>query len=322
MKLGIIGTGMIAKVMAKTVGQMKDMECYAVASRNLERAEKFATEQFFKKAYGSYEEMLEDPEVELVYIATPHSEHYNYAKLCIEYGKPSLVEKPFMVNAKQTKEILELAEDKKVFIQEAMWTRFMPSRNMIDEIISSGQIGEVSTVAANLGYRNCMIPRMHDPELAGGALLDLGVYPLNFSSMVVGNDIKKTMTHCMLSKEGVDEQNVMILEYKNGVVATLRSSMLSDTDQSGFVYGSKGYILAKNINNITEIEVYGMNRELINSYQVPLQITGYEYEVMASRRAILQNKLECEEMTHEETMILMKQMDQLRKDWGMKYPFE
>jgi predicted dehydrogenase len=322
MKFAIIGTGMIAKIMAKTVGQMKNMECYAVASRDLEKAKQFAETYSFQKAYGSYEEMLEDKEVELVYVATPHSEHYKHAKLCITHKKACLVEKPFMVNAKQAEEILKLAEEEQVFITEAMWTRFMPSRNMINEIISSDQIGEVTAVAANLGYRNYMIQRMHDPKLAGGALLDLGVYPLNFASMVLGNQVVKTASHCMKTSEGVDEQNVMILEYENGTVATLRSTMLSDTDQSGFVYGTKGYLRAKNINNVTEIEVYGENRELKNTYQVPLQITGYEYEVEATRKAIQQKKLECEEMSHKETRILMKRMDQFREDWGIKYPFE
>lgn len=322
MKFGIIGTGMIAKVMAKTVAQMKDMQCYAVASRDIERAKKFAATYSFQKPYGSYEEMVKDPEVELIYIATPHSEHYTHAKLCIEHNKPCLVEKPFMVNALQAKEVLELAESKNVFISEAIWTRFMPSRSMINEIILSDQIGEVTGIVANLGYRNCEIQRMYDPMLAGGALLDLGVYPLNFASMILGNKIAKTKSHCVLTKTGVDEQNVMILEYENGVIATLSSSMLSDTDQGGFVYGTKGYLLAKNINNVTEIEVYGLNRERMNTYQVPFQITGYEYEVEASRRAVLQKKKECTEMPHSETMIIMKQMDDFRKEWGIKYPFE
>jgi len=322
MKFAIIGTGMIAKVMAKTVGQMKNMECYAVASRDIKKAKEFASSYSFQKAYGSYEEMVKDKEVELVYIATPHSEHYNHAKLCIANKKACLVEKPFMVNALQAEEIIQLAEQEGVFISEAMWTRFMPSRSMINEIISCGQIGEVTSVAANLGYRNCMVPRMSDPVLAGGALLDLGVYPLNFASMVLGNQIKKTISHCIKTKEGVDAQNTMILEYENGTVATLRSTMLSDTDQSGFVYGTKGYLLAKNINNVSEIKVYGLNRELRNTYQVPLQITGYEYEVEAARRAALQKKKECDEMSHEETMILMRLMDQFREEWGVKYPFE
>ncbi len=322
MKFGIIGAGKIAAVMAGTVGQMKEMECYAIASRSQEKADAFAKEHGFKKAFGSYEEMLQDPEVELIYIATPHSEHYEHAKLCIEYGKPCLVEKPFMVNAKQAEEIFVLAEQKGVFISEAMWTRFMPSREMLDEIISSGQIGEVTSVSANLGYRIYMIPRMNDPKLAGGALLDLGIYPLNFASMVLGNAIKKTTSHVMLTENGLDEQNVMILEYENGVVATTRSTMLSTTEQSGFVYGTEGYLIARNINNISHIDVYNLNREQVHSYEVPEQITGYEYEVEASRRAILHGALECEEMPHSETMAIMKLMDHFREEWGVKYPFE
>lgn len=322
MRLGIIGTGMIAKMMAKTVRGMKDVSLYAVSSRSQKRAEYFAKNEGVEKAYGSYESMLEDTKVDLVYVATPHPAHYAHAKLCIMHGKASLVEKPFMINTKEAKEILALAKEKQVFITEAIWTRYMPSRNMINEIIASDEIGEVTAIDANLGYRNCMIPRMYKPELAGGALLDLGVYPLNFASMILGNDIKKTVSHVKLTDQGLDEQNVMILEYKSGPVATLRSSMLSDTDQSGFVYGTKGYLVAKNINNVTEIEVYGPNREWKRTVKVPKQITGYEYEVKACKKALEEGKLFCEEMPHEESIILMKQMDAFRAKWGIKYPFE
>lgn len=322
MKVGIIGTGKIAKTMVKTIAGMSGVECYAVSSRSLERADMFAKDQGVTKAYGSYEAMLEDPEVDLVYVATPHSEHYKHAKLCIEHGKPSLVEKPFTVNAKEAKEILELAKEKQVFITEAIWTRYMPSRKMINEIIESGEIGEVTAIDANLGYRNCDLQRMKDPALAGGALLDLGVYPLNFASMIMGNHIKKTVSHVKLTDLGVDEQNVMILEYESGAVATLRSTMLSDTDQTGYVYGTDGYLLVNNINNVTDIEVYGKRKKLKNTLRTPGQITGYEYEVQACKKALEEGKLYCEEMPHEDTLALMEQMDSFRADWGIRYPFE
>lgn len=322
MKLGIIGTGKIAKVMVRTVAGMPDVEMYAVSSRSIERAEAFAKEQEVSKAFGSYEDMLKDPEVDLVYVASPHSEHCKHAKLCIEYGKPSLVEKPFTVNAKEAKEVLEYAKEKQVFITEAIWTRYMPSRKMIQEIIDKGEIGEVTALEANLGYCIFNVPRMYKPELAGGALLDLGVYPLNFASMFMGNDIKNKLSHVKLTDTGVDEQNVMILEYEKGAVATLRSTMLSDTDQIGYIYGTKGYLTAHNINNVTSVDVYGARKKLLRSIQVPDQITGYEYEVEACKKALEEGKLFCEEMLHEETITIMEQMDAFRAEWGIKYPFE
>ena len=152
MKIGILGAGGIAVQMAKTVAGMKDVENYAVAARSLERAQAFAEKYGFSKAYGSYEEMLADPQVDLVYIATPHSHHYLHAKMCLEAGKNVLCEKAFTVNADQARKLFALAKEKDLLITEAIWTRYMPSRKMIDDIISSGVIGEVTAVTANLNY--------------------------------------------------------------------------------------------------------------------------------------------------------------------------
>lgn len=322
MNIGIIGAGSIARKMAYTVNGMDDAVCYGIASRSLEKAEKFAEEYGMKKAYGSYEAMVEDSDIDLVYIATPHSHHYEHAMLCIEHGKPVLCEKAFTANAKQAEAVLKAAKEKEVFITEAIWTRYMPSRKMIDAIIASGEIGEVTSLTANLGYLIRHIQRIYDPALAGGALLDVGIYPLNFASMVLGNDIEEMVSSCVLTDTGVDEQNAIILKYKNGVLATLHSGSLAGTEQYGIVYGTKGYLIAENINNINKIKVYTPNRELIKELHVPEQITGYEDEVRASIKAIREGKLECAEMPHEETLTMMRIMDELRAQWGVKYPFE
>ena len=187
MKIGILGAGGIAVQMAKTVAGMKDVENYAVAARSFERAQAFAEKYGFSKAYGSYEEMLADPQVDLVYIATPHSHHYLHAKMCLEAGKNVLCEKAFTVNADQARKLFALAKEKDLLITEAIWTRYMPSRKMIDDIISSGVIGEVTAVTANLNYAISEVERIRKPELAGGALLDVGVYTINFASMVLGD---------------------------------------------------------------------------------------------------------------------------------------
>lgn len=322
MKIGILGAGNIARNMANTLNAMDDAQFYAVGSRSMEKAEKFAKEYGAQKAYGSYEDLVSDAEVELVYVATPHSHHFEHAKLCIEHGKPVLCEKAFMANAKQAKEIFELAKEKNVFITEAIWTRYLPSRKMIDDVIASGEIGEVTFVTANLGYDIKDVERMQNPELAGGSLLDVGIYPLTFISMVLGNEIKEVVSTCTKTATGMDEQNAIILKYDNGVMAMAHSGMLAGTEQYGIVYGTKGYLIAENLNNVTGIKVYTKERKLIRELSVPKQITGFEYQVRASMKAIREGRLECEEIPHEESVIMMELMDRLRADWGIRYPFE
>lgn len=205
MRVGIMGAGIIAKKMALTLNLMEETTCYAIASRSLEKAQDFAKENKVEKAYGSYEEMLLDEEVELVYIATPHSHHYECAMLCLKYKKPVLCEKAFMANAAQTKEVLEAFERENIFITEAIWTRYLPSRVMVEEAIAAGEIGQVTMASGNLGYELTKIERLMKPELAGGALLDVGVYPLNFISMVLGTEVEEIITSCTKTETGVDE---------------------------------------------------------------------------------------------------------------------
>lgn len=322
MNIGILGAGNIARNMAKTLNRMDDAVCFAVASRGKEKAEKFAKEFGIQKAYGSYEELVSDPDVELVYIATPHSHHFEHAKLCIAHGKSVLCEKAFTANAAQARELITYAEEKKVFITEAIWVRYLPSRRMLEEIIEGGEIGEITSVTANLGYDIKNVERLQKPELAGGALLDVGIYPLTFISMILGNDVREVISTCTKTVTGVDEQNVVILKYDNGVLATAHSGMLAGTEQYGIIYGTKGYIIAENINNISMIKVYTKDRKLVREMKVPEQITGFEYQVRASMKAIREGKLECEEMPHAETIVMMELMDRLRADWDVKYPFE
>lgn len=322
MKIGILGAGGIARVMAETVNGMEEAQCYAVAARDLGRAQKFAEEFGVEKAYGSYEEMLQDPQVELVYIATPHSHHYEHVKLCLEHGKHVLCEKAFTANAAQAEEILKMAEEKGLLLTEAIWTRYMPMRKTIDEVVASGIIGKITSLSANLGYVIEQNERIHAPELAGGALLDLTVYPLNFASMVFGDDIVKVDASCVKIDTGVDGQDNVMLTYRDGKMATMYTTIHAQTDRRGMINGSLGYIEIENINNYESMKVYDLDRKVIASYEAPKQITGYEYEVRAAIRAIREGKTECEEMPHAETIKMMKLMDRIRADFGIVYPFE
>lgn len=320
--IGIMGAGNIAGVMAETVKKMKNVKLYAIASRQKVKADVFAGKYGCKKAYGSYEELVTDKKVDLIYIATPHSEHYENAWLCIENGKPVLCEKAFTANAIQAESLLRHAEEKGVFITEAIWTRYMPMLTTIHEVLGSGVIGELKTLTANLGYVIDQVPRMQDPALAGGALLDLGVYPLNFASMIFGNSIAEVKSSCTYTKTGVDEQNSITIQYQDGKVAVLNSSMVSQSDRKGIIYGTKGFAIVENINNFESITVYDNQYKKIAFYKCPKKISGYEYEVEACIKALEAGEQECSQMPHSETIRMMKLMDELRENWGVIYPFE
>ena len=325
MKMAILGAGGIAGTMAETISRMDEVEKYAIGSREPSKAKAFAEKYGFAKAYGSYEEMLNDPEIELVYVAVPHSHHHKWTIECLNAGKNVLCEKAFAANEKQTREMIELAEKKGLLLTEAIWTRYMPSRQMINEIIERGEIGKPLTVSANLGYRINMNERMVKPELAGGCLLDLSVYTLNFASMVFGDDIKRFSASCVMTDTGVDGQDSIMVEYKDGRMADLFTTMYTLTNRMGLICGTEGYIEVQNINNPEEIRVYSPDRNgpaLVKSLKVPEQITGYEYEVLASMKAIREHRTECPEMPHAETIQIMCQMDEIRKQFGIVYPFE
>ncbi len=322
MKIGILGAGNIAGTMAATLNEMEGVTCYAVGARDLERAQAFAKTYHFEKAYGSYEELVKDEEVELIYIATPHSHHYEHAKLCIHHGKAVLCEKAFTRNTKEAEEVLALAKEKNVFITEAIWTRYMPARKLLDEVLASGIIGKPAMLTANLGYSIAQKERIIRPELAGGALLDIGIYPINFALMVFGTDIEKMTSTAVLSDTGVDLQNSITFTYKTGEMAVLNSTTLAASDRQGIIYGDQGYIKIENINNCEGIFVFNKQHECIQKVELPKKITGYEYQVRVAIEAMKAGKIECEEMPHEETLRVMQIMDTLRKEWGVVYPGE
>ncbi len=327
--LGILGAGGIARVFAATVRGMNehklgDVELTAVAARDLSRAKEFAEKESVQKAFGSYEEMASDPEVDLIYIATPHSHHYEHAKLCIEHGKHVLCEKAFTVNARQAQDICMRAKKAGVLITEAIWTRYQPMRRLILETLESGIVGKPSTLTANLSYSISMNERIVNPSLAGGALLDVGVYTLNFAEMVFGR-AEKVSASCVLTDRGVDRSDSMTLFWGDGRMAVLTAGTTAVSDRYGIIYCENGFIQVENINNPQKIEVYGIGRskpELIKEISCPEQITGYEYEIMEAADAVRSGALECASMPHDETIHIMELMDHIRAQMGIHYAFE
>ena len=322
MKIGILGCGVMAETFADTLRQMEEAECYAAASRTLKRAEEFAGKYGFKKAYGSYEELCADPEVELIYIATPHSSHFDNMKLCIRHKKPVLCEKSFTVNAREAEQIREYAEQEQVFVAEAIWTRYMPSRNMIQEIIDSGIIGDISVLTANLSYPISHKERIMRPELAGGALLDIGVYGVNFAMMHFGTDIERIESSVRMTDTGVDAMESITIFFRGGRMAVLTHDIYSRSDRKGIFYGEKGYIIVENINNPQSISVYDTEDRLVRRMDVPKQISGYEYEVLECIDAVRSGEKESTSMPLSDTIKVMEIMDQLRGQWGLVYPRE
>ncbi len=322
LKIGIMGTGRIGSVLADTLIHMPQVNLYGAASRKQEKADDFAARFSIKKAYGSYEELAMDPEIQLIYIATPHSEHYSNAKLCLEHGKHVLCEKSFAANLPQAQEMIALAEKKNLMITEAMWVRYMPMAETLRNVLASGVIGEPMTLTANLCYLVSDKPRLVKPELAGGALLDVGVYTLHFASLVFGDDISEVNSSVIKTDTGVDAQNSITLCYPDGKMALLNSSLRVLSDRQGIVYGTKGFLVVENINNFESIRVYDSKRQLTETHIRPEQITGYEYQIEACADAISNGWTECPQMPHTATLHVMKVMDELRRQWGIRYPFE
>ena len=322
MNIAFLGAGRIAHVLAKTMVQMNDVTLYAVAARDLSRAEAFAAEYGFAKAYGSYEEMLSDPAVELVYIATPHSHHAQHMKLCIAHGKNVLCEKSFTLNAAEAREVAALAKEKGVFVAEAIWTRYMPSRQLINDLLASGILGKVSTLTCNLSYPVTYKERIVRPELAGGALLDVGIYGLNFALMHFGDDILRTDSSVSFTDTGVDAQETITLHYRDGRMAVITAGVLARGDRKGIFYGDKGYAIVENINNPQSISVFDLTDTLVKKIEVPAQISGYEYEIREAMTRIREGHTEAASMPLSETIAVMERMDALRRSWGLIYPME
>lgn len=322
-RIGILGAGYIAAIMARTIRMMEDPEIclYAVASRDRAKAEAFARQWEVPRAYGGYEEMLGDEKVTLVYVATPHSHHRDHALLCARYGKHALVEKAFCVNEKQAAEVIVAFEKQGLLVAEAIWTRYQPMRALIRQAAFGGEAGEPKMIRASLHYAMAQKERIRRPELAGGALLDVGIYPLNFADMVFGPP-EKYQAFGVLSDTGVDLSSGMMLGWDGGRMAMLSGSACCQADEDAYIDCDAGYIQVRNVNNPEWLRVYGRNRELIREQACPPRLTGYEYEVLECAEMIRQRRTECPSMPHADTLRLMRMMDGMRAQLGVRYPFE
>ena len=317
MNVGIIGAGHIAEKAATTLAAMGDMKCLAIGSRSLEKAQAFAARFGVERAYGSYEELLKDPDIGLVYIATPHSCHFAHARDAILAGKPCLVEKSFMLNATEAAAILALAREKGVFVAEAMWPRYMPVRDIGRELIASGIIGEPRMVNASIAYNVADKERVQKPELGGGALLDLGVYLLNFVRMYFDSPIEKINTTCILSPTGVDATEDITLVLADGTLASLQASAWCQGGNEAVIAGTTGYLVFDDLIHPSKISICRKRHMVERVVELPPQITGFEYQFRACRDAISAGLPEPSQMPHSEILYIMHLMDRLRAEWGI-----
>lgn len=324
--IGIAGCGNIAHTLAPVMCHYPDrMKVVAAAARDAGRAADFAAEFGIPRSYGSYTEMFEDPEVDLVYVATPHSHHRDIMIDALEHGKHVLCEKAFCVNAKEAGEVFALAKSRSLFVAEAIWTRYMPSRKMINDVISSGKIGRVTTITANLGYKILHKPRISEPELAGGALLDVGVYPLNFVLMAKeGVGIDTVTGICVKTDRGVDARNMIQINFADSSQAVIYSETESVTDRRGIIYGTEGTLIVENVNNPEELRLYSSDRSpvLLETTKIEHEVNGYEYELLSACDSIEKGLLEDPHMPWSETLRVLRYTDALRSIWDIKLASE
>lgn len=237
-------------------------------------------------------------------------------------GKPVLCEKAFTANAEQAETLIRLSKEKQVFLTEAIWTRYMPFSETLRELVDGGTIGRVMMLTANIGYPIAEKERIAKPELCGGALLDIGVYPINFARMLFGSEITGITSACVKGETGVDLQSSITFVYRNHRMAVLQMTAFCANDRQGVISGDKGYIIVDNINNPQLAVVYSVNHEEVARYTCPPQITGFEYQVQASIDAIREGKIETPCMPHAETLHIMQMLDDLRSEWGVRYPMD
>ena len=322
LRVGIIATGWIAEKAAYTIQRMEGVTCHAVASRTLQKAQDFAAKWGIPCAYGSYSELLDAEDIDLVYVGTPHSHHFDVTMEAIGKGKPCLVEKAFMANYDQALQVVQKAREKKVFLAEAIWTRYQPIVQTIRDIIKSGRLGELRLLTGSIGYSMGNKPRIMRADLCGGALLDLGVYGINFVRMFCDAKIEQIESQCMKSDTGMDLTNCISWRMEGGIMANIQSSACCVNDNQGTICGTDGYLIVDNINNPQSVKIYKRDRIFVEEIKVPQQITGYEYQFAACKEALSKGLTEPPCMPLDETLYIMKLMDDLRFKWGVVYPMD
>lgn len=330
---GIIGCGLIAPKFFQSLEKTGEGHVAAAASKSMHRAKRFQRETGVERVYGSYEEMLDREPLEAVYVATSNNFHYENAKLCLDRGLPVLVEKAFTRNAGETEALISLARAKNLFLMEAMWTRFNPSIVKLRELLRDGAVGDIEHLRAAFclrmnPFRLKSMPwnRMYSPRLAGGALLDLGVYAVAFARMVFGRRPERITSSAKMTWTGVDKTSEYNFDYPGGKRAELFSSFGLDRPRDAVITGTKGIIRIPEFMHPSQLIItrsgHAPETLKIEPDRLDNGATGFQHEIREVHRCLREGLIESPAMPLDETLEIMRTMDALRAQWGMKYPGE
>ena len=322
---GILGTGRIARAFADGLKNTSNGYLNAVGSRRQDSAQSFAEEWNVPHFFDSYSLLAESSTIDAVYIATPHTEHTKNALICMENGKAVLCEKPFAVNADQVTKMIQTAREQNILLMEGMWSRFPPLMEKVRNLIADDEIGEIRTIHADFGFRpeqKNLEGRLFNPNLAGGSLLDVGIYPVSLSFMLNGkpDSFKSDWT---MGETGVDEQASIIFKYSNGSMAVLHSSIQSETSQEAFISGTEGTIrIHKQCWKPQSLTLSKRSTGKTKKIESPFIGNGFNYEAEHFGELLITGKKESPIMPLEESLEIIKTLDEIRMKWGLSYPFE
>jgi len=322
---GIIGTGKIAKAFSMGLSFLPDAELIAIGSRSIDSANRFGDEFGVLHRHGNYASMVENPDVDVVYIATPHAIHAENILLSLDAGKAVLCEKPFTLNMTQAKTAIDMARRKKLFLMEAMWTRYIPLMVRLRELLADGIIGELKMLEIGMGF---IAPRdnsslyFFNPHMGGGILLDGGCYAVSLASMIFRSPPTRITSMAHLGETGVDEQSAIIFGYEGDSMAVLYLSFNTRIPPAFRVMGSKGRItIHPPLFNPTRMTITNADQE-DEIIEIPFEGNGYNYEIAEVMRCLRESKLESEVMPLDETQEIMQTLDHIRAQWNLKYPIE
>jgi len=321
---GILGTGAIAQKFALGLSYVPEAELVAVGSRARRTAEAFADRWSIPHRHSSYEQLAEDPDVDVVYVATPHPMHKDNSMLCLRAGKAVLCEKPLTVNARQAREVIRCARENGAFLMEAMWTRFLPAIGRLREILQAGALGDVRMVKADFCFRARRDPkgRLLNPELAGGGLLDVGIYPVSFTSMVFGGPPAEVVSMAHIGETGVDEQAAMVLSYAGGRLAVLSCGIEASMPHEAYVLGTERWVRVHRPFWCTRALTLGRDADEQETIELPYEGNGYECEAAHVMECLCAGKLESDLMPLDESLSVIETLDRIRAQWGLRYPME
>lgn len=320
-RIGILGASRIARKFASDAKAVRVTSLYAVAARNIESAKKFQEAFHMEQSYGSYEELINDDKVDIIYISTPNSFHKEHVLMCLNAGKAVICEKPFALNTKEVREMLEAAADKKVFLMEAMWTRYFPSVSKVQEWLGESKIGAIKMFQGDFGFkRESREDIRFERHLGGGALLDVGIYPISFASMIFGRQPEQIDAKAVLTEEGVDERICMQFVYGEGQMAQLSASIDLGTPRNAYIIGEKGYIHLPHAWYGKKAYLYDHEGQLVEEFIDTTKELGYRYELEEVAKCLEAGKMESDQMTLKESLEIMETLDRIRKLIGVQYP--